>query len=191
VQLNLEASSGKSRSAASAATNQAPANSLELLSTSLRSISKQVEPSVVQIFNSAYAIQPENDPGFGTVVSQQRSSGSGIVVSSDGFIVTNAHVVQGARRLWVRLNKESASAPIHLQDAKLVGMDQQTDLAVIKINLTGLPFLTFADSSSLEQGQIVLAFGSPLGLENSVSMGVVSAVDRQIDTDSPPGVYPN
>jgi serine protease Do len=185
VQLNLEASSGEPRSRPSVPTNQVPANSLELLSTSLQSIAKQVEPSVVQIFNSAYAIEPESDHGIGTVVSQQRSSGSGIVVSSDGFIVTNAHVVQGARRLWVRLNKEAASAPTHLQDAKLVGLDQQTDLAVIKINLAGLKFLKFADSSNLEQGQIVLAFGSPLGLENSVSMGVVSAVDRQLDTDSP------
>lgn len=184
VQLNLEASSGKSRSATSAPT-QASVSSLELLSTSLQSVAKQVEPSVVQIFNCAYAIEPENDRDVGTVVSQQRSSGSGIVVSSDGFIVTNAHVVQGARRLWVRLNKEASSAPTHLQDAKLVGIDQQTDLAVIKINLAGLPFLKFADSSSLEQGQVVLAFGSPLGLENSVSMGVVSAVDRQLDADSP------
>ena len=64
-------------------------------------------------------------------------------------------------------------------------MDQQTDLAVVKINLTGLPYLKFADSSTLNQGQIVLAFGSPLGLENSVSMGIVSAVDRQLDIDSP------
>ena len=140
---------------------------------------------MVQIFNSSYAVEAESDRGVGTIVSQQRSSGSGIIVSSDGFIVTNAHVVQGARKLWVRLNKEVASAHSHLQDAKLVGMDQQTDLAVIKVDLTGLPFLTFADSSTLGQGQIVLAFGSPLGLENSVSMGVVSAVDRQLDSDSP------
>src|SRR5262249_38813958 len=153
AQLNLEASSAKSRSATSAPTNQAPVNSLELLSTSLQSTAKQVEPSVVQIFNSAYAIEPENDHGIGTVVSQQRSSGSGVVVSADGFIVTNAHVVQGARRLWVRLNREAGSAPTHLQDAKLVGMDQQTDLAVIKIDLSGLPFLKFADSSTLAQGQ--------------------------------------
>ena len=185
VQLNLEASSAKSRSAPSASTSQASANSLELLSKSLQSVAKRVEPSVVQIFNCAYAAEGENDGGVGTVVSQQRSSGSGIVVSPDGFIVTNAHVVQGARRLWVRLNKEASSASTHLQDAKLVGIDQQTDLAVIKINSTGLPFLKFADSGSLEQGQIVLAFGSPLGLENSVSMGVVSAVDRQLDANSP------
>lgn len=185
VQLNLEAFSGKSRSATSAPTNRAPVNSLELLSTSLQTVAKQVEPAVVQIFNCAYEIETQTDRGVDTVVSQQRSSGSGIIVSSDGFIVTNAHVVQGARRLWVRLNKEASSAPAHLQDAKLVGIDQQTDLAVIKINLSGLPFLKFADSSSLEQGQIVLAFGSPLGLENSVSMGVISAVDRLLDADSP------
>ena len=98
VQLNLEASSGKSRPAASAP-NQATVNFLELLSTSLQSVAKQVEPSVVQIFNCAYAIEAENDRDVGTVVSQQRSSGSGILVSSDGFIVTNAHVVADIQAL--------------------------------------------------------------------------------------------
>jgi serine protease Do len=160
-------------------------NSLEQLSASLQSVSKQVEPAVVQICNSAYAIEADSDIRIDTTVAQQRSSGSGILVTSDGFIVTNAHVVQGARRLWVRLNKEVTGVSTHMQDATLVGTDQQTDLAVVKINATGLPFLKFADSGSLNQGQIVLAFGSPLGLENSVSMGVVSAVDRQLDPDSP------
>lgn len=169
----------------SSAVKPPAANSLEQLSTSLQSVAKLVEPAVVQVFNSAYAIEADNDHSFGTVVAQQRSSGSGILISSDGFIVTNAHVVQGARRLWVRLNKEVVNVPAHVQDASLVGTDPQTDLAVIKINLNGLPFLKFADSSSLNQGQIVLAFGSPLGLENSVSMGIVSAVDRQLDPDSP------
>jgi serine protease Do len=160
-------------------------NSLEQLSASLQSVSKQVEPAVVQICNSTYAIEADSNIRVGTIVAQQRSSGSGILVTSDGFIVTNAHVVEGARRLWVRLNKEVTGVSTHMQDATLVGMDQQTDLAVVKINATGLPFLKFADSGSLNQGQIVLAFGSPLGLENSVSMGVVSAVDRQLDPDSP------
>jgi len=185
VQFSLGAASAKADASTSDRDSRQRATSLEQLSTSLQFVAKQVEPSVVQIFNSAYAIEAESDRGVGTVVSQQRSSGSGIIVSSDGFIVTNAHVVQGARRLWVRLNKEVVTAPSRLQDAKLVGMDQQTDLAVIKIDLSGLPFLKFADSSTLAQGQIVLAFGSPLGLENSVSMGVVSAVDRQLDSDSP------
>lgn len=158
-------------------------SSLEQLSASLQAVAKQVEPAVVQICNSAYAIEAGSGIGLGTVVAQ-RSSGSGILVSPDGFILTNAHVVQGARRLWVRLNREVVVSN-HLQDATLVGMDQLTDLAVIKIKASGLPFLKFADSGNLNQGQIVLAFGSPLGLENSVSMGVVSAVDRQLDADSP------
>ena len=158
---------------------------LQQLSSSLVAISRQVEPAVVQIFNSAYEIEAEGDRLNGTVVSQQRSSGSGVLITSDGFIVTNAHVVERTRRLWVRLNKQVTNVRTHLLDAKLIGLDRQTDLAVIKIDLTGLPFLSFGDSSRLEQGQIVLAFGNPLGLENSVSMGVVSAVDRQLDADDP------
>jgi serine protease Do len=87
--------------------------------------------------------------------------------------------------LRVRLNGAVPNPGSHLVDASLIGIDRQTDLAVIKIDLTGLPFLGFADSDSLNQGQIVLAFGSPLGLQNSVSMGVVSSVDRQLTPDDP------
>jgi serine protease Do len=185
VQLSVEASSKRVRATISRPANATTGDSLEQLSSSLQSVAKQVEPSVVQILNSSYAIEADNDQRGGKVVSQERSSGSGMLVSADGFIVTNAHVVQGARRLWVRLNKDVTGVPAHLQEAKLVGMDGQTDLAVIKIESAGLPFLRFADSDRVNQGQIVLAFGSPLGLQNSVSMGVVSAVDRQLDDDSP------
>ena len=185
MQLGLKASAEQGRAAASHPANGPATNSLEQLSSSLQAIARQVEPSVVRIFNSAYAIENDGDRNGGAVVSQQRSSGSGILVSADGYIVTNAHVVQGARRLRVKLNKGVSKLGSHLLDARLIGMDRQTDLAVIKIELTGLPFLAFADSSDLNQGQIVLAFGSPLGLENSVSMGVVSAVDRQLNADSP------
>jgi serine protease Do len=185
LHLSLQGSPKKAWAATYGQNKLPTANSLEQLSSSLEDIAKRVEPSVVRILSSAYAIENDADHSGGAVVSQQRSSGSGILVSSDGYIVTNAHVVQGARRLRVRLNKRVSKAGSHLVDAKLIGMDRQTDLAVIKIDLTGLPFLTFADSSSLNQGQIVLAFGSPLGLENSVSMGVISAVDRQLNADSP------
>jgi serine protease Do len=185
VQLSLQASPKKARAAPDGLIQPPAANSLEQLSSSLQDIAKRVEPSVVRIFSSAYGVANDDDHSGGGIVSQQRNSGSGILVSSDGYIVTNAHVVQGARRLRVRLNKRVSKAGSHLVDAKLIGMDRQTDLAVIKIDLTGLPFLKFADSSNLNQGQIVLAFGSPLGLENSVSMGVVSAVDRQLNDDSP------
>jgi serine protease Do len=86
------------------------------------------------------------------------------------------------------LNKQTAAeidAPRVPIEAKLVGVDRQSDLAVLKIDMTGLPALPLADSNDLKQGQIVFAFGSPLGLENSVSMGVVSATARQIDPDKP------
>jgi serine protease Do len=185
LHLSLQASPKKVRAATYGRNKLPTANSLEQLSSSLEDVAKRVEPSVVRILSSAYAIENDADHSGGAAVAQQRSSGSGILVSSDGYIVTNAHVVQGARRLRVRLNKRVSKAGSHLVDAKLIGMDRQTDLAVIKIDLTRLPFLKFADSSNLNQGQIVLAFGSPLGLENSVSMGVVSAVDRQLNADSP------
>jgi len=160
---------------------QAPAaTSLEQLSASLQSVAKQVEPAVVQIYNSSYTL----DRG-GEVALQQRGSGSGILVSADGYIVTNAHVVEGARQLQVRLNRAVSGVGGRLLNAKLVGKDRQTDVAVVKVDRTGLPFLNFADSDSLRQGEIVLAFGSPLGLDNSLSMGVVSAVDRQLNVDDP------
>ena len=161
------------------------ASSLEQLSSSLQSIAKQVEPAVVQVLSSTYAVDSGSEHGGAAVVSQQRISGTGILISSDGYIVTNAHVVERARRLRVKLNRASSDAPVRPLSAKLIGADRQTDIAVIKIDLAGLPFLSFGDSSNLNQGQIVLAFGSPLGLENSVSMGVVSSVDRQLDLDSP------
>jgi len=185
VQLNVHASSAVMATVDSRPANTSNSTSLEQLSSSLQSVARQVEPSVVQILASAYAIEKDSDRGGGPVAVQERSSGSGVVVSSDGYIVTNAHVVQGARRLQVRLNKAVPKVDIHLLNARLIGMDPQTDLALIKIDVAGLPFLSFADSSALNQGQIVLAFGSPLGLENSVSMGVVSAVDRQLNADSP------
>src|SRR5689334_72975 len=185
MQLALGASSHRARTASPGSDKKSTANPLEQLSSSLQSVARQVEPSVVRILNSAYAIASDSDRGGGAVVSQQRSSGSGILISSDGYIVTNAHVVQGTRRLQVRLNEAVPNVGGHVLNARVIGMDRQTDLAVIKIDLTGLPFLTFGDSSNLNQGQIVLAFGSPLGLENSVSMGVVSAVDRQLSPDNP------
>src|SRR5215831_10953892 len=165
----------------SARTAPANATSLSQLSASLQDIAKKVKPAVVQIFNSSYAVER----GGETVVLQQRSSGSGILITSDGFIVTNAHVVEGSRRLRVRLNAAASDFGSRLVNAKLIGKDRQTDLAVIKIDREGLPSLAFADSDTLSQGQIVLAFGSPLGLDNSVSMGVVSAVDRQLSVDDP------
>lgn len=165
---------------------------LQQVSTSLQTLSKRVRPSVVQIFSTAYMPDRGHEHRNTDLWSRGLTSGSGFIIASDGWIVTNAHVVQGGRRIRVQLSHEAAlSAPQNgvsrhaLFDAKLVVVDRDTDLALLKIETGGLPTLELSDSSDLKQGQLVLAFGSPLGLDNSVSMGIVSSVARQPDPDSP------
>jgi serine protease Do len=167
-------------------------DSLEQLSSSLEALSKRVSPSVVQVFSTGYHLDSDREDGNTDLLSRASSLGSGLIIASDGWIVTNAHVVQGGRRIRVRLNQGvPLSALGHgrsqcaLFDAKVVLADRDTDLAVLKIETTGLTTLELADSSDLKQGQLVLAFGSPLGLDNSVSLGIVSSVARQLDPDSP------
>jgi serine protease Do len=100
--------------------------------------------------------------------------GSGIIISPDGYIVTNNHVVDGAVNVKVTLNDR------RVLDAKVIGTDKLTDLAVIKVDARDLPSLAWGDSSTLKPGQTVLAFGSPFGyFQNSVTRGIVSAVNRQ------------
>jgi serine protease Do len=165
---------------------------LHQVSTSLQMLSKRVSPSVVQIFSTGYNPDSDRDHRNTDLLSRGLTSGSGIIISSDGWIVTNAHVVQRGRRIRVQLNQEVAlSKPQNgalrhaLFDAKLIVADRDTDLALLKIDATELPTLELSDSSDLKQGQLVLAFGSPLGFDNSVSMGIVSSVARQPDPDSP------
>ena len=172
----------------------APATPLASLSRSFRQLAERVSPAVVEI--SAVALAPVGggptppDAAWGS----QRRGGSGIVVSADGYILTNAHVVEGARRLEVTLaTPASSGAPGRSilkgagrrLAARVVGVDRETDLAVLKVDATGLPFLPLGDSDRVGPGDIVLAFGSPLGLDNSVTMGVVSAVGRQFAPDDP------
>jgi len=99
--------------------------------------------------------------------------------------VTNAHVVRGSRKIQVKLAPSVIfdQEPMGLLDGRLIGIDPEADLAVIKIERKGLPFLQLGNSSTLHQGQFVLAFGNPLGLESSVSMGIVSSTARQIRPD--------
>jgi len=99
--------------------------------------------------------------------------GSGIIISPDGYIVTNCHVVDDAVQIKVTLNDR------RVLKAKLIGVDKLTDLAVIKVDATNLPSIAWGDSTKLEPGQTVLAFGSPFGIQFSVTRGIVSAVNRQ------------
>ncbi|MGL5835746.1 MAG: HhoA/HhoB/HtrA family serine endopeptidase [Waterburya sp.] len=102
----------------------------------------------------------------------QRGMGSGFVVSSDGLILTNAHVVEGSEQVKVTL-KDGKSYP-----GKVLGRDPLTDVAVIKIDAANLPAVTFADSDNLQPGEWAIAIGNPLGLDNTVTTGIVSATGR-------------
>jgi serine protease Do len=144
----------------------------------------------VQIFSTGYALSDSTETGAAAaMITRQRATGSGVILSSDGYIVTNGHVVSNARTVRVRIAIESPSGRTTLEpatkvvDARIVGIDRDTDLAVIKIDKKGLVPLILGDSDTLQQGQLVMAFGNPLGLENSVSMGIVSSVARQIKPD--------
>ena len=126
-------------------------------------------------------------------VSRQRSSGSGVLVDPDGYIMTNAHVIERATALKVVLGAANdgsragalASAPPRKFDARVLGVDKDTDLALLRIDATNLPALDFGDSDAVTQGDVVLAIGSPMLLRNSLSMGVVSAPARAMNEDDP------
>jgi serine protease Do len=108
----------------------------------------------------------------------QMASGSGAIISEDGYIVTNNHVVEGADEINVTLNNKKSFK------AKLVAADPSSDLAVIKIEAKGLPFLIYGNSDDVKVGQWVLAVGYPLTLETTVTAGIVSAKGRTLDINS-------
>ncbi len=159
------------------AAGQPPARALTRLSDEFEDLAERVSPAVVQIFARGLGPAASGGRAAAGVVAPQRASGSGVIVDPSGFIVTNAHVVQGATDVSVLLAEPVAEGPGRsilkpmgaMLDATLVGLDRETDLAVLKIEREGLPFLPFGDSETLRSGQIVFAFGSPLGLENSVA----------------------
>ncbi len=164
---------------------------LDRTSATFERVAQLVAPAVVQVFTSGYGV----GPGQNEVFTKQLGTASGTVIDPDGVIVTNAHVVSRARRIQVLLPAQDAtddrgSSSVRPQgvklDAEVIGIDTPTDLAVIKIAAHGLRALAFGDSDKLKQGRLVLAFGSPLGLGNTVTMGVVSAVARQLKPDDVP-----
>ncbi len=110
---------------------------------------------------------------------EQRAGGSGVIISSDGYVVTNNHVVDGATKLRVKLNDGRAF------DATLVGKDSATDVALLKIDATELPTLAFGSSDALRLGEWVLAIGSPFDLQSTITAGIVSAKARNL------GAIPN
>jgi serine protease Do len=168
---------------------------LARLSASFETLAQRVSPAVVQIFVTSFStLGVEGESSAVSVLARQQNTGSGVILDPGGYIVTCAHVVENARRIQVLLpTPRQTGSPGHsllkskgkVVDGQVAGVDRETDVAVVKVAERELPFVELADSDTLRQGQVVLAFGAPLGLENSLTMGVVSGVARQLKAEDP------
>jgi serine protease Do len=172
------------------------ANVLHQLNEAVEDLVQRVSPTVVQILVTGYGAAEDTQRGqTDLVVGRRRAIGSGVIVDAEGYIITNAHVVTGAQNIEVLVppppaptaSGAAAEGPQgRSYTARIVGTSREIDLAVIKIDGHGLPALSIHDAMPpARQGEMVFAFGSPEGLRNTVTMGVVSAVARQPDPDSP------
>jgi serine protease Do len=165
-------------------------NSLRSMSGEFQALVERVRPAVVQIVTSGFVAAGAQD---GATIHNRSGSGSGVIVHPEGYVVTNAHVIGSMRRIDVVLpapaGDRTTASVLHptgkLVPATVVGMDREADIAVLKVDAKNLASLQFADSEQLQQGHLVFAFGSPFGLENSVTMGVVSSIARQVRPDDP------
>ena len=174
---------------ASAAKSSSEAPSvLVQLNSALESLAARVSPAVVQILVTGYGPLKEEDRSQTAFIVRQHAVGSGVIVDSHGYIMTNAHVVEGAQRIRVALplpqGDGTGAAPLgkrRIYDARLVGLHKESDLALLKIDEADLPTLSLMSPQRPQVGQLVFAIGSPEGLQNSVTMGVLSALARQAD----------
>lgn len=156
---------------------------------SFADVVSKVAPAVVTIHSTVRVRQPQqfpfmNDPFFqqffgdrgvpqAPVEQKREALGSGVIVTADGYILTNHHVIDGADQIKVDLNNGRTL------DARVVGSDAPSDLAVLKVNATDLPVLALGDSDRTRVGDVVLAIGNPLGIGQTVTMGIISAKSRQ------------
>jgi serine protease Do len=191
----LSASTGPANAQEPSTRTQEPStriDPLQRLNGSIESLVQRVSRSVVQVVVTSYGPVDQNDrTATDLVIGRRRSTGSGVVVDPDGYIITNAHVVNNARRVEVILpgSTERVGSPgqgrAHTVDASVVGVAREIDLALLKVSDSSLPALSLADYDAVHQGELVFAFGSPEGLRNSVTMGIVSSTARQPDPDNP------
>jgi len=175
------------------AVSSTPVNRDARLGTSFAPVVKKVSPSVVNIYTTRFVKERPmynpflNDPFFQQFFGgrmpqndqertrKEQNLGSGVIVSPDGYILTANHVVADADEIKVAIanNKKEFTA-------KVIGKDRATDIAVLKIQASNLPFVTLADSDQLEVGDVVLALGNPFGVGQTVTMGIISALGRNI-----------
>jgi serine protease Do len=161
------------------------------INNALEGLAAKVSPAVVQILVTGYGPLHEENRSVTALIVRQHAVGSGVIVDPNGYIMTNAHVVEGAQRIRVALplpsdnGRSIAAGKRRIFEARLLGTHKETDLALLKIEEKDLPTLALLTQQRPRVGQLVFAIGSPEGLQNSVTMGVVSAVARQADPDKP------
>jgi len=165
-----------------------PSAALSELSTSIEDLANAASPAVVRISVRVRAPLDKDSTDKTGFVTNEEVTGSGVILDSDGYIITNSHVVKGAHRIDISVMTRNAAD--HYEDhahyeAKILGVDRESDLALLKVDARNLPTLAFFDSDKLKQGQVVVALGSPLGLENSLTVGYVSAPMRHLSADRP------
>jgi serine protease Do len=184
----------RAQAPASSAVPERRTETAQDLSRNFEGLAKRVSPAVVKIIVSGYGTAEEGDSSGSGAVGRSRGIGAGIIVDPDGYIITNYHVVKGADRVRVQMTPapvgdsqaySQLTARGRVFPARVLGYSKQIDLAVLKIEGTGLPMIPIGRYTKLQKGQIVLAFGSPEGLENSVTFGLVSSVLRQPEPDNP------
>jgi Do/DeqQ family serine protease len=173
--------------------NNGPPGNPSAPALSYADVVSRVSPAVITIHSQMRVRAPQQYPFmddpmfrqfFGDRVPQQQPEqrrsglGSGVIISTDGYILTNHHVVDGAEQIKVDLNDNRTL------DAKVVGSDPPSDLAVLKVDATNLPVLALGDSDKVRVGDVVLAIGNPLGIGQTVTMGIISAKGRQTGLSS-------
>lgn len=162
---------GRQRAEVEMAKTALPATSLMELSKAYQLVSMRVGPSVVHINVLGVDTPEEEEPALRRFRDSQ-GQGSGVIIDADGYIVTNRHVVDGARKIEIVLS-DGRRIP-----ATIVGLDNLTDLAVLKVDASGLIAAEWGNSDDLEVGALVWAVGSPFGLERSITFGILSAKHR-------------
>lgn len=154
----------------------APGASAAVMTSSYAPAARRATPAVVSVVASRTTRRAGRDPWheffFGQREDTQRGIGSAVIVSPEGYLLTNNHVVQNATNIEVQLSDGRSAV------ARLVGGDPETDVAVLKIDLDRLPVITFGDADALQVGDVVLAIGNPFGVGQTVTSGIVSALGR-------------
>lgn len=187
VGLLLWAGAARAGQAGAGARAEAATGILHEMNRAMVRLADKVSPAVVQIQVSGFRPAGPGGRVESAFVGRQHALASGVVVDPDGYILTNSHVVHGAQRIQVLLPEPPGGAAggedtaRRLFDAKVVGAEPDVDLALLKIERRGLTALSLGATTTVRQGELVFAIGSPVGLTSTVTMGIVGSAARQVD----------